>query len=393
MHILLIPSWYKTKKEPFMGTFFEEQARATMKLGHQAGVLYPAYFPPAELFSGKGTQVDSFDDNGLPTSRVFVQTKIPRSRRLNYQSFCKRVASVFDRYVGQHGKPDIIHAHSVFYGGIAAWHIANRYDIPLVITEHLTAYIMGTISHDYDRQLARDIFNGADASLIVSENFKGDIEKEMGIGSHVFRVVHNMVADLFFEDLRVKPFQVASEPFILFTNSFLLPRKNHKLIFDMLRVLLDRKLNVRLRVGGDGMLRDELKRYAKEIGIDDHVEFLGGLTRRQVKEQVSDSHAFVLASFYETFGVVLIESLACGRPVITTDSGGPRDFINDSNGEIVREFSPGKMAAAVERVLRRYDEFDQQAISRSCFDRFNEKRIAGALESVYRDVLAKRREA
>jgi glycosyltransferase involved in cell wall biosynthesis len=294
--------------------------------------------------------------------------------------------------VEAHGLPDVIHAHSVFYGGMAAAYIARQFKVPLVITEHLTAYIMGTISNDYDRKLAVDIFNQADASLIVSENFKGDIEKELTVEPTVFRVVHNMVADLFFEDFKVRPYDRANDEFVLFTNSFLLPRKNHKLILDCLRVLLDKKIKVRLKVGGDGPLREELKAYASSLGMDPHIDFLGGLTRRQVKEHVSESHAFILASFYETFGVVLIESLACGRPVITTDSGGPRDFIDDSNGIIVREFSPGKMAAAVEQVIDNYDQYDQQALSRKCFDRFNERKIAGELDSIYKELISRRLE-
>ncbi len=387
MHILLIPSWYKTKREPFMGTFFEEQARALMKRGHRTGVLYPAYLPPGGILDAYKEEDSYVVDDGLPTYCVFVQTKIPRSRRLNYRSYAARVDKALKRYIGEYGRPDILHAHSVFYGGIAARELARRHGIPLVITEHLTSYIMGTINNGYDRRLAVEIFAGADAALIVSDNFKRDLEIELSLPHDVFRVVHNMVADSFFEDFTPKTYSPGQEPFVLFTNSFLLPRKNHKLILDAFGILRERKADVYLRVGGDGPLLDELKAYAASNGLAGRVEFLGGLTRARVREQVRSSHAFVLASFYETFGVVLIESMAAGRPVITTDSGGPRDFVDDTNGILLREFSPGKMADAVERVMKTYGNYDQRAISATCHARFNEQHIAGRLEDVYRDVL------
>lgn len=388
MHILLMPSWYKTKKEPFMGTFFEEQARALLKINYHAGILFAEYLPFSALFGKVNLENDFYDDNGLPTFIFSMRTNIPKFRRLSYQSFCREVEKIFLAYVDKHGKPDVIHAHSVFYGGIAARYIAEKHRIPLVITEHLTSFIMGTISNEHDRSLAREIFKNADAALIVSRNFKRDLEIELELPDNVFQVVHNMVADLFFENFEPKAYQ-PGEPFVLFTNSFLLPRKNHKLIFDTMQVLKEKKINFMLRVGGDGPLRNDLERYAVQCGIEDQVVFLGGLKRSQVKEEINKSHAFLLASFYETFGVVLIECLASGRPVITTDSGGPRDFVDASNGIIVNEFSAIKLAHAIEVVASSYHRYDQKAISKRCREQFSEEKIAGQLAAVYHKVCAK----
>ncbi|MEP7170554.1 MAG: glycosyltransferase, partial [Bacteroidota bacterium] len=205
-----------------------------------------------------------------------------------------------------------------------------------------------------------------------------------------FRVVHNMVSDIFFEDFRQKLF-LPDDEFIFFTNSFLLPRKNHKLIFDALKILKEKNFKVRLRVGGDGPLMNELKEYARESELEKNIEFIGGIIRVQVKQELDNCHAFLLASFYETFGVVLIESLACGRPVISTDSGGPRDIINDSNGIIIPEFSAHKFASAMEMVIKNYANYNQQTISKNCFDNYNEIRIAKELLAVYEEVLDKRK--
>jgi glycosyltransferase involved in cell wall biosynthesis len=390
MHILLLPSWYKTDKEPFMGTFFEEQARGLMKAGHRVGIIYPEFVPFRSLFSDSATSLKMYEDQGLPTYHVPVQSMLPNIRRTGYRSFIRTVEKVFRGYITHFGMPDIIHAHSVFYGGIAGASIAASYKLPFVITEHLTAFIMGTITHKTDLQLARKIFTDAQASLIVSNTFKKDLSRILQVDDDVFRVVHNMVNELFFENRIIKKIH-PDEPFTLFTNSFLLPRKNHKLIFQAIGQLVSKGLNVKLLVGGDGELAGPLRNLADELELSHHIEFLGGLNRQQVKENIDRSHAFLLASFYETFGVVLIESLAAGRPVITTNSGGPEDIVTPENGIILKDFNAQTMAAGIEKLMNQYPQYNQDKISEDCYSRFSEKKIISNLEEVYRQALNARK--
>lgn len=387
MHILLIPSWYKSLTEPVLGTFFEEQARALMKAGHKVGIIYPQLAPVRALFEKKDEINHFVDDKGLPTYSVIYQSMVPKFRKLIYKKFAVAVDKVFDKYVAQYGKPDIIHAHSVFHGGMAAFFISQNNKIPFVITEHLTSFMTGGISHKDDVHLSCDIFTNADASIIVSHNFKKDIQKALKLPDDTFTVIHNMVGDIFFENVKTKSYKQGEE-FVFFTNSFLLPRKNHKAILDAIKILTDQGVkNIKLKIGGDGPLNEELHDYVNTLGIKDYVNFLGALSRAQVKEQTDSAHAFVLASFYETFGVVLIESLACGRPVVVTDSGGPRDFINESNGIIVNDFTGEKLAAGMSELISKYSQYNQMLLSESCHRLFNEKKIGLELEMLYKKVL------
>ncbi len=369
-----------------MGTFFEEQARGLIKAGHQTGIIYPEFVPFRSIFNDSAASSKMYDDNGLPTYYVPVQAMLPNVRRTGYRSFIHSVEKVYKDYIVKYGKPDVIHGHSVFYGGIAGFSIAQKHSLPFVITEHLTSFIMGTITHKTDLQLARKIFCESQASLIVSNSFKKDLSRILQVDDDVFKVVHNMVNDLFFEN-RNNISYAADEPFVLFTNSFLLPRKNHKLIFQAISQLVIKGLNVKLLVGGDGELAHTLRRLADELEISHHVEFLGGLSRNKVKENIDRSHAFLLASFYETFGVVLIESLAAGRPVITTNSGGPEDIVTPENGIILKDFNATTMAAAIEKLMNTYSNFNQAKISEDCYKRFSEKKIISSLEEEYKKAI------
>jgi L-malate glycosyltransferase len=389
LHVMIMPSWYKSPQTTVLGTFFEEQARALQREGCKVGVIYPEYTRPGEVFSGEREKKDFYMDKGIPTFHIKTSAGIPKLRRLSYWRFSNNIREIFDIYCETFGVPDVIHAHSVFHAGIAGFHIARRNNIPFVITEHLTAYLMGHITNKVDRELAREIFEYADTALIVSNNFKEGLESELHLPTDTFKILHNLVADLFFENFTPKTHQLG-ETFHFFTNSFLLPRKNIKMIIDAIKILTDKNIDVDLRIGGEGPLKKELLNYINELGLENRIILTDKLTRQQVKTEIDNCHSFVLASQYETFGVVLIESLACGRPVVCTDSGGPRDFIGEGQGIMVKDHNTVALASAMEKIINDYSKYDQKAFSDYCYSRFNEKKIVSELMNYYKMVIERR---
>ncbi len=390
LHILIMPSWYKTPETPVLGTFFEEQARALQNEGFKVGIIYPEYTPPGALLSRENKQmIDFYMDKGIPTFHVRATAGIPKLRRLSYRHFSKSVSNVFDDYVTTFGMPDIIHAHSVFHAGIAGFYIAKLNKIPFIITEHLTAYLMGYINHKTDVELACEIFEYADSSIIVSNNFRKDLEKQLALKPNTFKVVHNLVNDLFFNTFLPQTY-TPGETFRFFTNSFLLPRKNIGLIINAIKILKEKNIDVHLTIGGDGPEESDLQKLVSEMGLQENITFTGKLWRAEVKEELDKCHSFVLASQYETFGVVLIESLACGRPVVTTDSGGPLDFIHPEQGVIVKEHDSNALANGMEHVILNYNSYNQPELVKYCRENFNEHKIASAIISLYYSVLENR---
>lgn len=256
----------------------------------------------------------------------------------------------------------------------------------MVITEHLT-HFTGTLKGDvFKLNLASDIFKNAQASIAVSNHFKKDLERELGLPDNLFRVVYNMVGEIFYKTFIPKKYK-AGEEFIFFTNSFLNKRKNHPLIFDALKILVDKKIPVKLIVGGAGEMEALLKEYIQSHLLEKHVTFLGGLTRLEVKQQIDACHAFLLASTFESFGVVLIESLASGRPVISTNSGGPAEILNENNGYLVNSFEPKAYASAMEQMILHYTDFNQENIRLECQKYFSEDSIINQLTTIYKEVL------
>jgi glycosyltransferase involved in cell wall biosynthesis len=111
---------------------------------------------------------------------------------------------------------------------------------------------------------------------------------------------------------------------------------------------------VHLRIGGDGPTRNSLQALARNLGLERQVCFLGRLTRQEVCEAMQAAECFVLPSQFETFGVVIIEAMATGLPVVATASGGPEEIITDATGIVVpvecgRELAKGMKSVYMDR--------------------------------------------
>ena len=112
----------------------------------------------------------------------------------------------------------------------------------------------------------------------------------------------------------------------------------------------DRRL--RLLLAGDGPERKQLEQLAESLGLDGQIDFLGWQGRDQIKQLLLNCDVFVLASRWESFGLVLLEALACRKPVVATNVVGIPEVIEDGkNGLLVEADDPIALAAAIRRIL------------------------------------------
>ena len=109
---------------------------------------------------------------------------------------------------------------------------------------------------------------------------------------------------------------------------------------------------------------------AGRLEIANHVEFLGELSRAAVKEAYGKAHAFVLPSLYETFGVVLIEALSMGLPLISTACGGPQDIVTQENGLLVPPNDPELLHKAMKQLMKNYHLYSPHALRQDAIMRF-----------------------
>ena len=209
MHVLLLPSWYPETPSSLDGIFFRQQAHALQRAGLRVGVVAPLFRSPRrlrEIFSGRyGTEC--FSDGLIPTYTRHSVYFFPRIPYLDRERWVAAGMRLFERYLAEQGRPDILHAHAVNHGGILAHRISRRYGIPYVITEHSSTYARGLI-RPWQREAMRAAADGAAARFAVSPDFCRLLASEYG-GSE-WRYLPNIPGAAFCEPLPERGFQTAS---------------------------------------------------------------------------------------------------------------------------------------------------------------------------------------
>jgi colanic acid/amylovoran biosynthesis glycosyltransferase len=136
--------------------------------------------------------------------------------------------------------------------------------------------------------------------------------------------------------------------------------KGHQELIEAVRLLRvrDKGLDVQLHIcgederGGDGFHR-QLQAQIDEAGMSAAVRLLGAVSERRVRDEIESAHLFTLASHHEPLGVAIMEAMAMGLPVITTNAGGVPELVDhEQDGLLVNPKEPVAMADAIERVLR-----------------------------------------
>jgi glycosyltransferase involved in cell wall biosynthesis len=282
----------------------------------------------------------------------------------------------FVRVLQEQGRPEVIHAHSILYGGYLAIQIRERWQIPVVVTEHSTAFLRDLIRPG-QQEIVRHTLRHADRRLAVGEALACSLRR-YGNGCSI-EVLGNLVNPDFF--LPGKK-EVPSPNFVFATVAALTPKKGIDVLLKAFAQAF-RGEPILLRVGGDGGERAALEQQSGQLGIAAQVEFLGQLSREQVRTLLQQSHALVSSSYVETFGITLIEAMACGKPVVATRSGGPESFVNEGNGLLVPAGDARALAAAMQQIVRDYQHYDPNQIRASCVTRFGERVIVQQLEEIY----------
>lgn len=235
-----------------------------------------------------------------------------------------------------------------------------------MISEHSTAYARGLIS-PAGIQIARVIAANAGALFAVSNPLARQLEEILSLPHGDFAVMPNLV-DQSFLNASI-PVRDAGKTNFLHV-SLLDPKKRVEIIIRAFAQQFPQNSEVSLTIGGDGPTRDKLKLLAVELGVADRVNFLGHLSREQVRTTIAGSDAFVLASKYETFGVVLVEALAMGLPLIATKSGGPEDIVTPETGILIPTEDQDAMAAAMLQIHTSREKWPAEKLRADCKSRF-----------------------
>ena len=335
-------------------------------------LLYDKLYRPARFISKETI-------HGIPTIRIAGFYRRRPNAHTDYKGWVHAGLEAYKAYITLYGQPDLIHAHNSNPAGILAQRISEQNNIPFVLTEHSSYFHRRLIPHSVIPQL-RKAFERASVIGVVSPRLAKDIESHVNVDSTTFRWMPNVVDPQFTRaDIR----QDSGSTTVTFLSiGDLIPLKAHAELIDAFNLSMRGK-NAHLIIAGSGPMSESLQRQIVDLGLEDQIRMVGRLGREAVRDTIDASDCLVLPSHYETFGVVLIESLARGKPVIASDCGGPSCIVTPGNGILFPPKNIPELAKSLEQMFCSRTLYDSGAIHRDAMERFGQKRLISDLASAY----------
>lgn len=402
VRIFQLPSWCPTADSPHGGTFFVEQAHAMARLRPDWTVAICQFDLGSSRVPWRAWQLPRFAHNWLINPRLshavaasglHVYTlwapHLPRwGVHYRWQAMVRALAAqarpALTHFMMNHGRPDLIHALASYPGGGAAAILGRNLQIPVGITEHLGPFPPSTLCWPNGQPLPVLVQAYAGAARVgaVSQSLADQIVR-LGLAGHV-DVLPNFLADDFGSAVARAEMRRPAFSFLNVGDP-----SQEKGTDVLLKALVRCKPAIRLQVVGAGTQMARFQRMALDLGVSDRVAWLGALCRQDMLAAYAAADAVVLASQGETFGMVLIEALACGKPLVATRCGGPLDIVHPGNGLLVPVDDVPAMAAAMNQMGRSSEQYAAPALRADFQRRFSASAMVGKMEHWYGLVTAR----
>jgi glycosyltransferase involved in cell wall biosynthesis len=284
-------------------------------------------------------------------------------------------------------KFDLLHAHFLDQGYIGA-KLKSLYNKPLVITAHGGEVYDLPFKSQWYNTLYRYVIGEADQVITVS-NFNAEKLLSLGVPSKKIHVIPNGYNEAFFKALSViamrQKLELPLNKKILLSIGNLVPEKGHTFLIDAMRFVIQKHQDALLIIIGDGILREELERQVKHLGLSGKVLLLGRKSHEEIPMWINACDIFVAPSLTESFGVVIIEALACGKPVVGTRVGGIPEIISSCEvGILVESAHSSSLAEGLLEAMAR--KWSQMAIT-SYAEQYSWNQIVPKIIDVYYQAL------
>jgi L-malate glycosyltransferase len=374
MNILILTHSYPDVNFNWQGIFIKEQAEA-ISLNNNVIVVYfkvdYQHFSPFAKYSFSKRLTGN-----LTEYEVTVKKSFPVISQIKYLS---NTFSFLEDEVFSKIEINIIHSHLSYPAGFLGILIQKKKKIPNIITEH--SWIRKYFRSYIHKQCVLFALRKASVVVSVSNALKSDI------GNYCRRpvmVIPNVVV--------TERFALAgSEKSEILNIGILGGMGNKRKGLDILLISasLVQNRNFFIHIGGDGILLDTYRMMSKDLGIEDKCKFYGDILPGNVVEFYSRLDVFVLASRDETFGVVVIEAMACGLPVIATRCGGPEEIITKETGILVEKEDPVDLAKAIDNISENIGLYDKPSIRKYAEEKYGQKVFIENITQLYKRTVIK----
>lgn len=372
MKVLYVSEWYPHRYDAMSGLFVRKHAQAVAFQEVDVCVLY-VYPTQNQSFTGWHEIVDQ-------------HTSLVREVYVYYRGSRMSALIAGWKYIKRTwGMPDVTQVNVITKNALLPIWLRYKYDIPYVVVEHWTGYLPENPDYKgfFHKFLTQYVAKNAHCVMPVSTT----LQKAM-IGHNIqanYQPINNVVDDFFY---LTEGYQTSDtgKKILLHISCFDDGHKNISGILYATEQLLKQRNDFQIVIVGIGPDFDRIKQLSNDLSIHHVVKFVGEQTPEQVQQWFQQCKAFVFFSNYETAGVVLSESLACGKPIISTPVGIAPDIIHSDTGILVEKNDIESLSNAMAYMLDHAHEYDPLII-RSYANAYSYEIVGKHLKHAYKQSL------
>ena len=281
--------------------------------------------------------------------------------------------------------PDIVHAQRFYREGLSAWLAKVFFKKPYCTWCHgADIYLSWRF-----KSIASKLFlKSADAVIALTQDMERKIQE---ICNRDAFVIPGGIDLRRFEGLSRKnaaKSSTDSERIILFVGR-LHPLKGVAYLVEAMYTIIHSNPRVRLLIVGDGEERSNLENLTNKLGLAKYISFTGKVPHEKVPEYMATADVLVLPSLVEGFGVVLLEAMACGLPIVATNVGGIPEIVQDGENGLMAESENSREIADKVLMIFENDEL-RKRISQNNLEKaknYSWKAVVDKLEKVYQGII------
>lgn len=408
-HIIFLARWYPHRYDPMFGLFIQRHAEAAA-LFNDITVVYcqqdnEATRQQVESQSRKVAESQSRDVSTIPMNNKqdIVDASMHYNKknfeiirtsennvdtiRIYYKKPKNKILSLLRFYRANmiglklcKSPVDLIHVHILTRLGVIAWIHKLLHKTPYIITEHWSRYLPGNDFDGFFRKLATKIVvRNAKLVTTVTDNLAKAMQKH-GLKNDNYIVLPNVVnLDMF----HISEKKNNTPCKIIHVSCFEDKSKNISGLLESLKIVEEKGIDFQCTLIGEGMDFDLMKAKAEELQLINKVSFTGLLEGQKLADELSSGDFLVMSSNYENMPVVILEALASGLPVVSTNVGGIKEMIDETKGILVEPRNKEALAEAIIKMIETHNDYDPNYLRNSVIEKYGYESVGRFLDSIY----------